>query len=523
MRVSLINANLVGPDAVGQSVIAQYHYFRRRGDEVLIYTCDKAADVPDEVAAAVRVVSLSDLVARREPHFAASDLYVYHYPIRYPLLDSIKLLERGVAIFYFHNVTPPELWGAQEGMETLLESRAGVSRLLPYADLVVAVSEYSKADLIENYGCAADRIRVLPMGVPLDDFTPGPPDQALLKKHNLVGRKVILYVGRMAGNKRVDLLVEALPAVRSRVPNAVLLLVGDNASQPAYREIAAAAQARAAELGVADAVIFTGRVADLPAYYRLADVYASASLHEGFGVPILEAMASGAPVVASNATAHPMVVGDAGLLVAPGDAAALAEGIGRVLEDDALCGELVSRGLERVRDFSQEQYAARWGEVVAEAVAWLPMRPFPRPLSLAALQGEGQQAKQGREASGGLLEDDLEQLQEGADVMLRGYTVQSRAPVVGPFIAWARRNATSHLREPYMDPMFHRQEKFNWQTVMVARHLASLVNRQQREIAALREQAGRVEALEARLAQLEARLAGGQRPDIADYLQSSEA
>ncbi len=522
MRVSLINPNLVGPDAVGQSVIAQYHYFRRRGDEVLIYTCDKAVDVPDEVAAAVRVVSLSDLVARREPHFAASDLYVYHYPIRYPLLDSIKLLERGVAVFYFHNVTPPELWGAQEGIETLLESRAGVSRLLPYADLVVAVSDYSKADLIENYGCAADRIRVLPMGVALDAFAPGPPDQALLKKHNLVGRRVILYVGRMAGNKRVDLLVDALPAVRARVPNAVLLLVGDNASQPAYREIAAAAQARAAGLGIAEAVIFTGRVADLPAYYRLADVYASASLHEGFGVPILEAMASGVPVVASNATAHPMVVGDAGLLVEPGDAAALAEGIARVLEDDGFCGELVSRGLERVRDFSEEQYAARWGEVVAEAVAWLPMRPFPRPMSLAALQGEGQPAKQtGQTAAGGLLEDDLEQLQEAADVMLRGYTVQSRAPVVGPFIAWARRNATSHLREPYMDPMFHRQEKFNWQAVMVARHLASLVNRQQREIAALREQAARMEALEARLAQLEERL-GGQHRDIAEYLQSDE-
>lgn len=467
MRVSLINLNWVAHDAIGQCLSNQVRFFRRRGDEVQVYLLHPPHDVPDDLASLAHVVGLADLIARGDRHFAQSDLYVFHYPGRYPLLESIKEIDRGVVIFYYHNVTPPEYWGSDFDQESLQRSLESVGLFTHYADLVVTDSQFNADQLVDQYGCESDRIRVLPLAVALDQFSPGPQDLTLRRQYNLEGRRAILFVGRMAGNKRVDLLVEALPLVQRQVPNAVLLLVGDDKGNPAIQETVAGARARAAELGVARDVIFTGTVRSLPPYYRLADAYATASLHEGFGVPLIEAMASGLPIVASQTTAHPWVLAEAGLLVEPGNVEDLADKIVRVLTDDDLCGQLVQRGLARAREFSLEHYEAGWARIIAEATAWLPDQPYPRPRALSAEAG-GLGAKSRMERLSvtvreALLSDELRQLEANADVMLRDYAVRSRLPVVGPLIAWFRRNLTSHLREPYLDPTFERQVTFNWQ------------------------------------------------------------
>ena len=208
-------------------------------------------------------------------------------------------------------------------------------------------------------------------------------------------------------------------------------------------------------------VIFTGVVDDQAPYYRLADVYATASLHEGFGVPLIEAMASGVPIVASNATAHPWVIGEAGLLAEPNNAADLAAQIRRVLTDDVLHGELVQRGLERAKDFALERYEAGWGQIVAEATAWLPDQPFPRMRSISMLSPQRAAALAQAQVS------DLQWLDKAADVMDRKYIVRSNAPLIGPLLAWLRRNLTSHLREPYLDPTLERQVAFNREVVQI--------------------------------------------------------
>jgi FkbM family methyltransferase len=269
----------------------------------------------------------------------------------------------------------------------------------------------------------------------------------------------------MAGNKRIDLLIDALSIVRQSVPNAVLLLVGDDRGNPAIAETAAKARARAEELGLTSQVIFTGVVDDQAPYYRLAEVYATASLHEGFGVPLIEAMASGVPVVASNATAHPWVVGEAGLLAEPGAAPDLAAQIVRVLTDDQLHGELVQRGLARAKEFSLEHFEAGWGKIAAEATEWLPDQPFPHVRSLPTATPERAAALAQARA------DELKWLDAAADVMQRGYVVRSNAPLVGPLIAWVRRNLTSHLREPYLDPTLERQVAFNREVAQALQHV----------------------------------------------------
>jgi len=475
MRVSLVNLNLIGQDAVGQTLLHQLRFHRRRGDEVAIYTQHAAEGIPAGVEDAVRVVDPVNLMAGRDAYFATSDLYVYHYPGRYDLLDTLKGLDRGAVVFYFHNVTPPDLWGSRTGVDDLVAGLAAVRHLAPYADLIVTPSPFNAEQLVNDHGCAADRIRVLPLPVPLDAFHPGPADLELVKRWKLAGKRVILFVGRVAGNKRVDLLVTALAQVREQVPNAVLLVVGDYTGNPAFDEVVTGIRRTAAELGVGDRVIFTGRVDEVAPYFRLADVYASASLHEGFGVPLIEAMASGMPVVAGDAAAHPWVMGEAGLLAAAGDAADLAAKITAILTDDALTGDLVQRGLARAQEFSLEAYTAGWTAIVDEVADWLADRrggARPRLLPPPPTPGGGGSRDLPALPPELTLAHEVDQLQKAAKSVIQPYQVRSGAPLVGPLIAWLRRNLTSHLREPYLDPTLRRQDRFNWLVVQTMRQVA---------------------------------------------------
>lgn len=496
MRVSIINLNLVAADAIGQAILHQVRFHQRRGDEVRVYVMHPPEGIPATLDAVVRVVDPIDLLGRQDEFFQNSDLYIYHYPGRYALLDTMKSLDRGAVVFTYHNVTPPELWGAETGRDELVQGQAAVAKYTPYADLIVTVSPFNAEELQTAHGVAAAQIRVLPLAVPQDQFLPGEVDLDLVQRHGLAGKQVLLYVGRVAGNKRVDLLVEALAKVKAQHPNAVLLVVGDHDSNPAFNEVTAKIRHRALQLGINDDVIFTGRVADLPPYYRLAAVYVSASLHEGFGVPLIEAMASGVPVVATRAGAQPWVVDDAALLAAPGDADDLAVQINVVLGDDTRRGELVQRGLARAFDFSLEAYHNNWTRIITEVQAWLVERPA-RPLRLSGPP----QVKQGNAVAAELLDlplqDEIKQLHQAADAVIKPYELQSNIPVVGPLIVWLRRNLTSHLREPYLDPTLRRQERFNWLVVQTMRQ----VNR-------LLEQSPPPSALDARVTQLEAQLTG---------------
>jgi len=461
MKVSLINLNLVEEDAIGSCIVNQVRFFRRRGDDVRVYVMEPPRNVPADVAAATRVVRLRDLIGGQEEHFSLSDLTVYHYPSRHELMESIRGIDRGTVIFYYHNVTPPELWGSDADRETLIKGVEGAA-LAHYADVCITPSPFNKQDLVERVGCDPDRVYVLPLAVPLAHFTPGDKDPQLLKQLNLEGRRVLLFVGRMAGNKRIDLLVEALAIVQRQAPGTRLLLVGDDRGSPVYAQTVAAAQARAVELGMAGDAIWTGQVADLLPYYRLADVYVTASLHEGFGVPLIEAMACGLPVVASKSAAMPWVLACAGLLFEPGNAQDLAEKTLAVLQDANLRGTLVERGLERVQQFSLEAYEAGLGEIVdmarADRLPRLPVERIPAQGNASETEAAASYARDAMFLS--FLAGELER---SSDIAQRGYVVRSRAPLIGPLIAWVRRNLTSHLREPYLDPTIERQVAFNHQ------------------------------------------------------------
>jgi len=232
------------------------------------------------------------------------------------------------------------------------------------SDAVIVPSETVRQDAVRILRLAPQRVYVTPEAAgpafhPRDD---GAVD-AVRRRYGLEG-PFLLSVGSLEPGKNRERLLQAFARLRARGLGHTLAVVG----QRAWRYEGEAPLAR--RLGLADSVRFLGHVpqADLPALYSAADLFVFPSLYEGFGLPALEALACGTPVVASNVSAVPEVVGDAALQVPPFDVEALADAIERLLRDDGLRAELRERGLERAALFSWEKTAAQTVEVYRRAV-----------------------------------------------------------------------------------------------------------------------------------------------------------
>ena len=318
----------------------------------MTYKIDGPFPVP---YARLQISSGSEGLARIPPA-----LTILEYPIWFPLAERFREAG-GTAIFWYHGVTPPDLWGDAPERDVLRRSEAG-TELAWYAHLAITDSPFIAGELQRHSGYPAERIRVVPIGVDVSSLSqPRPADLAALRNRwGLNDRRVLLYVGRVASNKRLDLLVEALALLTDHHPDLHLLVAGDTESLPAYRDLVARLRAQAARRGVDDRVTFTGRVESVQPYYHLAEVCILPSQHEGFGVPLVEAMASGIPIVAAASGAMPWVMGaedaggePAGLQFSPGSANDLATQIARVLNDPGLRHALVERGTPASRDLQR--------------------------------------------------------------------------------------------------------------------------------------------------------------------------
>ena len=211
------------------------------------------------------------------------------------------------------------------------------------ADLVITVSESTRRDVLQSLGARPDRTVSILEGV-RPEYRPGPrPDR---------GEQVILFVGRRDPYKNLPLLVESFAALRTARP-VRLRVIGPPDDR--YPE----APTLAERLGVRDRIDWIGYAPPerLVEAYQQADVFVLPSRYEGFGLTVLEAMASGAPVVCSNVSSLPEVVGDAAELVPPGDRDALTQALARVLGDPARAAELRARGLQRAARFTWAEAA----------------------------------------------------------------------------------------------------------------------------------------------------------------------
>lgn len=218
---------------------------------------------------------------------------------------------------------------------------------------VVTVSDYTARDLVRRYGVGPDRLRVIPLGVRPELAAP-PPDRVrdVLARHDLAPGYV-LSLGRLNARKNLRRLVQAYAAARAGGGVDVPLVLAGRADHGAASLLADL------RLDGARTVRWLGLVpeADLAALYAGAGCFVYPSLFEGFGLPVLEAMACGCPVISSDRTSLPEVVGKAGVLVDPEDVQALAAAIGRVLHDPALAATLREGGLARSRELTWERTA----------------------------------------------------------------------------------------------------------------------------------------------------------------------
>jgi glycosyltransferase involved in cell wall biosynthesis len=243
---------------------------------------------------------------------------------------------------------------ADAGLEAYLSSV--VPRSVQRADLVLADSRSTKDDLVELLAVQPAKIEVVYPGV--DPRFHPIEDQILLKevreRYHLPSR-FVLGLGTLQPRKNFIGLIEAFADLRSTIRDLRLVIVGGRGWL--YESIFATVE----RLGVEEKVIFPGYVADedLPALYNLAELFVFPSLYEGFGLPPLEALACGTPVVSSTASSLPEVMGEAGLMVEATDIEALTGAMTRVLEDSLLREDMVAAGIEQAKRFTWERSAMK--------------------------------------------------------------------------------------------------------------------------------------------------------------------
>jgi glycosyltransferase involved in cell wall biosynthesis len=231
---------------------------------------------------------------------------------------------------------------------------------------IVTISESTKRDLIRRFDLPADKIDVVPPGVESVFFPDGDGNAVeRFRQTKHLPEHYILFVGTREPRKNIPTLIRAFAKAKSHLdlPHQLVIVGGkgwnDQAITRSIRECARPLDVNLIGFAPSD---------ELPYWYRAADAFVYPSQYEGYGMPLLEAMASGTPVVTGNVSSLPEAVGDAALIVDPADEAALEVAIGRVVRDQPLRQELIARGTDRARQFTWTRAARATADVYRRAL-----------------------------------------------------------------------------------------------------------------------------------------------------------
>jgi L-malate glycosyltransferase len=330
-------------DAITNEAIALRILFRQFGPSDIFSFHVPDPRVPD-------IHSLSQYGDRRSAR-SGNNVLLFHTAIGEPGVFNFLMRRTEPLVLRYHNITPPELFERfdPELANLLRTGREELVLLRPRVRLALADSRFNGQDL---QAMGYDNVVVAPLVVDARALTAEPEASSLPLPTRIEG-PVVTFVGRVAPNKGHPLLLQTFHILKTYLrPNAHLLLVG-SLHHPIYHVIL---NRFIRELALPD-VHFTGQVSNsqLAGIYRRTDVFLCLSEHEGFGVPLLEAMAFHVPIVASASTAVTETVGDGGLLLdAPGPAVT-AEAVERVLTDERLRKCLQEQGTARLANFDPEQ------------------------------------------------------------------------------------------------------------------------------------------------------------------------
>lgn len=319
--------------------------------------------------------------SQRWPNFVVRQTRPHTPLIRIPLTLSAELRKNPVDVLHVQFTAPPfapcpvvvsihdlsfEHLPETFKRRSWAQLRLTVRRSARKATHILALSEHARADIVATYGISPDRVTAIPLAA-ADRFQPVVDERELQRVRHTYGiaGDYILTVGSIQPRKNLGRLIAAYARLRTdaKVGPPHLVIVGRQAwlVGETLRAIR--------DSGFSDSIILTGYVPDddLPALYSGARCFVYPSFFEGFGLPPLEAMRCGVPVVAGNRTSLVEVVGDAGVLVDPLNPEAIATGLSQVLSDEDLRQELGARGLERSGLFNWRETAKRTLEVYERA------------------------------------------------------------------------------------------------------------------------------------------------------------
>lgn len=368
MRV-LLDCRMAGWSGVGRYTTGLARALAARDDVDLVQVCAAGAAPPVprgprvevEAAAAHPFGLRGALELGRLARRAAPDVvHCLHFPTPAPV--------RGPLVVTLHDLTPLLVPGVMPSAARRAVYHAWNARAARVADRLLVPSRCTAADVTRVFPAAGGRIRVTPEAA--DDFAAGPAASLGDRLAALAAPPYLLAIGNAKPHKDLATLLRAFVRLAPARPELRLLLVWSD--QPRF----VAGALGGASRDVTSRVAFTGPVddAELRALYARAAVFVFPSRHEGFGLPPLEAMALGAPVVCANAASLPEVVGDAALLFPAGDDAALAAALSRVLEDSALRERLAAAGRERATQFAWARTAAATVPAYQEALRDFALR-----------------------------------------------------------------------------------------------------------------------------------------------------
>lgn len=351
-RIAIVSEALYSGDAVSNDAFEMQRILTARGDEAVLFSSQR-------VMKCERSRDISTL-----PAFLSSDpqaILIHHHCIGWK--GGVELLRRTTCkrIIKYHNVTPSRCFESYSN-DLARSCRLGREQLRDLAELecerYLCDSEYNRAEVVEA-GASEERCSVLPPFHHIDRLDSVQADPRLLR-HLDDGGTNLLFVGRRVPHKGHRYLLDAFAVYHKHYdPSSRLLLVGrqDGAVLGYTFEL----RERALRLGVLERVLFVDEVseAQLKAYYERASVFVTASEHEGFCVPVVEAMALRVPIVAFGDTAVPLTVGDSGLVWDKPDPYLLAQSIAEVVRNDTVRRRLTERGWRRYRDTFANQCIER--------------------------------------------------------------------------------------------------------------------------------------------------------------------
>lgn len=350
MKIIQILPTVSYGDAVSNDALALDRIIKSMGLDTEIYAETTEKNLP--------VKNISNL-----KKISSHDIIIYHMSTGTDLNFSLnRTICRKIMIY--HNITPPEFFRpySHEMFALTNYGYQGLEYLKNTFNMCLADSEFNKSQLIEyGYRCP---IEVRPVLIPFRNYRKAP-DRYIINKYS-DGWTNIIFVGRIAPNKKQEDVIKTYYYYKKINPKSRLILVGSWAGMENYYN----RLKKYTEILGLDDVIFTGHITfdEIIAYYQVADIFLCMSRHEGFCVPLVEAMFFNIPIVALDAGAVPETLGESGILLPDNDPFYAVETISRILSDETFRRDILKKQKKRLSDFSYRKTGSLFRKILTDFI-----------------------------------------------------------------------------------------------------------------------------------------------------------